>query len=52
MTLRYQTTPDERRRKLRQLIEQKAFVRMIEAHNGLNALIGKAARIREGEFIV
>ena len=37
MTLRYRTTPDERRRKLHQLIEQKGFLRLTEARNRLNA---------------
>ena len=45
MTLQYKTTPGERLRKLRQLIEQKGFVRMIEAHSGLSALAGETARI-------
>ena len=47
MTLNYKTTPDERRRRLRQLIQQKGFVRMIEAYNGLKALIGETAQIHK-----
>jgi len=52
MTLQYRTTPDERRRKLRELIERKGFVRMIEAHNGLSALVGETARIEQDGRIV
>jgi phosphoenolpyruvate mutase len=52
MTLRYRITPDERRRKLRELIERKGFVRMIEAHNGLSALAGETARIERDSQIV
>jgi phosphoenolpyruvate mutase len=52
VTLQYKITPDERRRKLRQLIEQKAFVRMIEAHNGLSALVGQIACIERGDQVV
>lgn len=52
MTLQYRITPDERRRRLRQLIEQKGFVRIIEAHNGLSALVGETARIeRDGQVV-
>lgn len=52
MSLQYKITPGERRRKLRDLIEQKGFVRIIEAHNGLSALVGETARIeRDGQTI-
>jgi phosphoenolpyruvate phosphomutase len=52
MTLRYRITPDERRRKLREIIGQKGFVRMIEAHSGLSALVGETARIeRDGQIV-
>jgi phosphoenolpyruvate phosphomutase len=52
MTLRYRITPDERRRKLREMIGQKGFVRIIEAHSGLSALVGETARIEQDGQIV
>jgi len=51
MTLQHRTTPEERRRKLGELIEDNGFVRIIEAHNGLSALVGETARVeRDGEI--
>ena len=52
MTLQYRITPDERRRKLRELIDRKGFVRIIEAHSGLSALVGETARVeRDGRVV-
>ena len=50
MTLQYRITPDERRRKLRELIDRKRFAPIVETHNGLNILTNKTAQIHEGEF--
>jgi phosphoenolpyruvate mutase len=47
MSLRYKVPPDIRLRKLRELIKQKNFVRLIEAHSGLSALIGETSRIEK-----
>ncbi|MDY7076362.1 MAG: isocitrate lyase/phosphoenolpyruvate mutase family protein [Chloroflexota bacterium] len=52
MTLQYKTTPGERLRKLHQLIEQKGFVRIIEAHNGLSALVGEMVRVEQDGQVV
>lgn len=52
MTLQYRTTSDERRRKLRELIDRKGFVRLIEAHNGLSALVGETARIEQDGRVI
>jgi len=39
------TTPDERRKKLRKLIDMKPLVRIIEAHNGLTGLIAEKTKV-------
>jgi len=39
------TTPDERRKKLRKLINMKPLVRIIEAHNGLTGLIAEKTKV-------
>ena len=39
------TTPDIRRRRLRRLLGAKDFVRVIEAHNGLTALIAEHTHV-------
>lgn len=41
------TTPDQRRKKLRKLIELKPIVRILEAHNGLTGLIAEKTKIVE-----
>lgn len=41
-------TPDFRLKKLKQLIELKPIVRVIEAHNGLSALIAEKTKINIG----
>lgn len=45
------TTPDIRRRMLKRLIESKEIVRVLEAHNGISALIVEESRYEdEGEI--
>jgi len=39
VTLRNLITPEKRRRKLKKIIKENGFVRIIEAHNGISALI-------------
>jgi len=39
------TTPDIRRAQLRRLLDAKPLVRVLEAHNGLTALIGETAAV-------
>lgn len=52
MSLQCRVTPHQRRGKLRQLIDRKGFVRIIEAHNGISALVGETAQVeRDGETI-
>ena len=52
MSLKNRIAPGERLKSLKRAIEQKGFVRIIEAHNGLSALIGENAQIRKnGEII-
>jgi len=45
------TTPDERRKKLRDLIEVKDIVRIIEAHNGLTGLIAEKTKVAKEDKI-
>ena len=45
------TTPELRLRKLRQLIELKPIVRILEVHNGLTGRIVQETRITEGEMV-
>jgi phosphoenolpyruvate phosphomutase len=45
MTLTESICPEKRLRSLSKAIEQKDFVRLIEAHNGLSALIGEKAKV-------
>ena len=49
MTLEFKTTPDKRLRQLRRTIERQGFVRLIEAHNGLSALVGETACIESAD---
>ena len=52
MTLRNEIALGERLKSLQCTIEQKGFVRLIEAHNGLSALIGENAFVQKnGEII-
>jgi phosphoenolpyruvate mutase len=52
MSLKYRIAQAERLSALKRSIEQKGFVRIIEAHNGLSALIGEMAQIeQDGEII-
>ena len=44
--LRRGVTPEYRLKKLRRLIELKTIVRVIEAHNGLSALIAEKTKLR------
>lgn len=43
MSLRNLITPDQRRKALKRLINEKGLVRIIEAHNGISALIANDA---------
>jgi phosphoenolpyruvate mutase len=52
MTLRYRTTPEKRRRLLRELIDRNGFVRLIEAHSGLSALVGESVAIERDSGVV
>ncbi|WP_371803507.1 phosphoenolpyruvate mutase [Candidatus Lokiarchaeum ossiferum] len=45
------TTPELRLRKLRQLIELKPIVRILEVHNGLTGRIVEETRIVKGEMV-
>jgi len=43
-------TPEHRRKMLRKLIELKPIVRVIEAHNGLSAIIAEKTKFKGKEF--
>jgi len=45
MTLRYIVTPEERRRKLKKLLESKRLIRGIETHNAISALISNDLKV-------
>ncbi len=40
------TLPEERRPKLKELIEKKGFIRVIETHSGISGLIGEQAHVK------
>jgi len=40
-------SPDKRRTLLKEKIEKKGFVRIIEVHNGLSALVGERASVKQ-----
>ena len=42
-------TPESRRGKIRELLSERHFVRLLEAHNGLSALIVEQTRVQRGE---
>ena len=47
MSLVYKTTPDSRRNKLKQLLIKKNFLRIIEVHSGLSAIIAESMFIEK-----
>lgn len=47
MSLKYRISPDERLKSLRKQLKEKDFVRIIEAHNGLSALIGQKVKVEQ-----
>lgn len=49
MSMKNTILPEERRPLLKKLIKEKGFVRVIEAHNGLSALIANDINIRVNE---
>ncbi|UCH72473.1 MAG: hypothetical protein JSW62_02685 [Thermoplasmatales archaeon] len=40
-------SPDKRRALLKEKIKEKGFVRIIEVHNGLSALIGEKVSVKQ-----
>lgn len=45
-------TPGDRLKLLREKVRQNGFVRIIEAHSGISALVGEATRVQTGTGIV
>ena len=45
-------SPDERRSLLKKQIEKKGFVRIIEAHNGLSALVGEKTKVNQNNHFI
>ena len=43
--------PEKRRAYLKELIREKGFIRVIEAHNGLSAIIANNVYINNGDCI-
>jgi len=51
MSLKNRIAPEERRKILKQLLNEKGFVRVIEAHNGLSAIIANNIKEKIGDEI-
>ena len=52
MSLKNKIAPGDRLRSLKQAISQKGYVRIIEGHNGLSALVGETTQVHQnGEII-
>lgn len=51
MSLRTRISPEERRKSLRKLLGQKDFIRVLEAHNGLSAIIANNIKVNMGDEI-
>ena len=45
MTTSRRVTPGERIRALKDVIAQKGFARILEAHSGLSAIVAETARV-------
>lgn len=45
-------SPDKRRSLLKSKIKEKGFVRIIEAHNGLSALVGQRVQVKQENDII
>ncbi len=45
MTLKNRISPEKRRKKLKELLDQKKLLRFIEAHNGISAIVANHTRI-------
>ena len=52
MSLEYKISPDKRLRLLKEQLEKKKFVRIIEAHNGISALIGQKTQVEQDGKII
>jgi len=53
MSLENRITPEERRKSLKRLLKEKSFLRFIESHNGLSAIIANKVKIirNDNDFI-
>ena len=49
MILEKKVTPGERLRALKQAIDRKGYVRILEAHSGLSGIIAESARVQTGQ---
>jgi len=49
MFIQSKITPEDRRRKLRELLRKKKLIRAVEAHNGISALIANNTKIEMDE---
>lgn len=49
MTLKSRIKPEDRRKKLSELLKKKPLIRGIEAHNGISAIIGNDLKIELGQ---
>ncbi|MHA1375238.1 MAG: phosphoenolpyruvate mutase [Promethearchaeota archaeon] len=51
MSLKNRIAPEERRKVLKQILNEKHFVRVIEAHNGLSAIIANNIKEKFGDEV-
>jgi len=52
MSLKYNISPEKRLTSLKNELKKKKFIRIIEVHNGLSALIGQRVKVKQnGNFI-
>jgi phosphoenolpyruvate phosphomutase len=49
MSLKNLITPEKRRGLLKKILDERGFVRVIESHNGLSALIANDTKVKVGE---
>lgn len=47
MSLDYKISPDERLSMLKKMLERQKFVRIIEAHSGLSAIVGQNTKVEQ-----
>ena len=52
MSLEFIISPEIRLKSLKKLLKDKKFLRIIEVHNGLSALVGQRAKVRQNDGFI